>query len=133
VSENGRYDRIGIVMSILCILHCAAAPILLFFLPAVATAFLSEEAFVHRTLYGLILLVAVFSFIPGYRIHKRLKPFAFFFIGLGCLTFATFFAHDISHALEPVFAIVGSIFIVSAHYFNHKSCQHSCGEHTHIE
>jgi hypothetical protein len=126
-------DYVGIAMSVLCIVHCVAGPLILFFLPAFATAFLTEEVFVHQVLFGLIILVAIFSFIPGYRLHKQRLPLGLFGAGLILLAFATFFAHDISHELEPAFAIIGSLFIVSAHYFNHKSCHHSCGEHTHIE
>jgi hypothetical protein len=130
--DSSRLDKVGMAVSTLCIVHCLAAPVMLFFLPAVATALISEEAVVHQTLYGLILVVALFSFIPGYRLHKKLKPLLLFGGGVVGLAFATFLAHDIAHVLEPIVAIPSSALIVAAHYYNHKSCKHACGEHTHI-
>ena len=130
--DSSRLDKVGMAVSALCIIHCLAAPVILFFVPAVATAIISEEAIVHQTLYGLIMIVALFSFIPGYRLHKKLLPLLLFGVGIAGLAFATFLAHGIAHTLEPITAIPSSALIVAAHYFNHRSCQHACGEHTHI-
>jgi hypothetical protein len=134
MSDSGHLDRVGMAVSVICIIHCIAAPIVLFFLPAVATALISEESIVHQTLYGLIMVVALFSFIPGYRLHKKRLPLVLFGAGIAGLFFATFLVHDISglgHAWESIFAIPSSAFIVAAHYFNHRSCN-ACGEHVHI-
>lgn len=127
-----KFDKLGIFFSILCVIHCALAPMILFFIPAFSTLWATDEDNLHQILYGLILLTAVLAFIPGYRIHRKLKPLTLFIFGFCVLTVATFYVHEINHEYESYTAILGSIFLVGAHYQNHKSCKH-CHEHQHID
>jgi chromate transport protein ChrA len=124
------WDTVGIILSILCIIHCVALPIIILLLPAIATAFIPDECWVHNILFFLIITVAVLAFVPGYRFHRRTKPLCWLACGVSILFFATFFAHDLGHHFEPILAIVGSLCIITAHYLNHKSCKH-CEKHQH--
>lgn len=125
------WDITGMFLSGLCVIHCLALPLIVIFLPAITTAFIPDEGLVHGILFFLIIGVAGLAFIPGYRFHRKFQPLIWLSGGLMLLTFATFFAHDFGHYLEPIFAIPGSICIIMAHYLNHKSCKHMCGEHQH--
>lgn len=148
---SSRLDKAGAIISILCIIHCAAMPLILLFLPALSTVFIQDEGVTHRILFVMVVLVAAFSFIPGYRLHRKPKPLLFFAAGIIGLAVATFLAHDGAvfieslthhghdhdhtdiHAWESVIAIPSSILIVLAHYYNHRSCQHKCSEHHHLD
>jgi uncharacterized membrane protein YdjX (TVP38/TMEM64 family) len=126
------WDTAGILVSILCIIHCVALPLLVIFLPALSTAFLPEEALVHKVLFCMIIAVAALAFVPGYTFHKQIKPLFWLAVGLLLLIFATFFAHELlGHQSEPILAISGSLAVITAHYLNHKSCKHKCNSHQH--
>lgn len=62
-------DRLGIVASVLCAIHCGVAPVLLLFLPAFG------EIWAHPASHALVALfivpLAVFSIYKGYHIHRK--------------------------------------------------------------
>jgi len=63
------WDRLGIVASAACAVHCLAAPFLLLLLP-VAGSIWAHPA-VHWVLAGLVLPLAVVVVFRGYQLHGR--------------------------------------------------------------
>ena len=75
------WDRTGMALSVLCMVHCAAMPIVLAFAPAVAeTFFASPHA--HSWLAGASLVVALGTFLPSYFQHRHAEAFALACAGL---------------------------------------------------
>jgi len=62
-------DRVGVAASILCAIHCGVAPILLLFLPAFGRIWAHPAS--HALVALLIVPLAVFSILRGYRRHRR--------------------------------------------------------------
>ena len=126
------FDFCGMTLSILCVIHCIAMPILLFLVPTFAVTYLGEDEWFHQIALVVIAIAAILAFVPGFKLHKKLSPILWFAGGIFFLLFSAFFAHDlIGHEYEPIVAIMGSILLVRAHYMNHKLCNH-CHDHKHL-
>jgi len=129
--KTSKWDFWGIVISGLCVVHCLAIPILIFFLPVLGLKIFPQEDLTHVTLLAFILGVAGVSFVSGFRVHGKWQPVIWLVTGLVFIFFATFFVHrTLGHTWEPVIAIVGSLCLIRAHYLNHK-CKKCEVAHTH--
>lgn len=73
-----RADRIGIIASVLCAIHCALTPVLLMLMPTFGKAW-SHPA-THWGMALVVIPIAVFMLIKGYRKHGRK-----WVVGLGAL------------------------------------------------
>lgn len=82
-------DLLGITASIACAIHCAAMPFVIGFLPAFGLSFLADESF-HKWMAGACFLIALVSFLPGWRRHRRCLPAAVAATGLTIITAAAF-------------------------------------------
>lgn len=117
------WDRIGVVVTAVCAVHCLALPILLPVLAATDLAVLAHHEFEWIVLaFTFVLAGVVLS--HGYRKHHRsLLPLTLAAIGgVICL-----FRHDLGHALEPFVLALGAGLIVVAHVVNLKLSRHFAG------
>jgi uncharacterized membrane protein HdeD (DUF308 family) len=119
------WDVVGIGASVLCTIHCVLLPIVLAFAPALSHFLPGSEA-IHRTLAYLLAAVGLIAFCTGYRIHR--KKYVLFLLILGILgvtagAYAGFLLP--SHGWEVGITLVGSSFLIAAHYLNRTLC-HSC-------
>lgn len=125
VVKTDRWDRFGILVSALCLIHCVATPLILIFAPTLLffDKFVEEQS-THRILFGFLLLAVIFALAPGLRLHGDRRPLYLAAIGIALMVFATFFAHAIwGHFSEPLFAIPASILIIFSHILNRRSCR----------
>ncbi|WP_428386246.1 MerC domain-containing protein [Mucisphaera sp.] len=67
--RSANLDRLGIVASAACAIHCLAAPFLFMLLPAVGSVW--SHPSVHWILAALVLPLALFVVLRGYRLHRR--------------------------------------------------------------
>src|ERR1700746_369622 len=74
-------DRVGIVTSALCFVHCIATPVVLS-LSAVSSHFLPSENHTRRVLAVFVTIVGALAIGSGYRTHKRKRVLAAVFLGL---------------------------------------------------
>ena len=82
-------DRVGIIASVGCAIHCAAMPFVIAWLPALGLSFLAEEGF-HQWMAVLCFGLALAAFVPGWRSHRRLLPAVIGATGLILITGAAF-------------------------------------------
>lgn len=136
--NSSTWDIAGVGISVLCMLHCIAVPVVLVLFPAIGAAVVPHEDQTHAFLLAFILGVAGFAFFTGYRVHGQKKPVIWMAVGVIIVTYASFFAHEqLGHNWEPVVAIIGSLALIRAHILNHKCkiCEeHEChhqGLHSH--
>ena len=113
------YDKLGMWISGLCIIHCLLVPVIVSIYPFFFHRF--GELLFHKILFLVILFISVFAFIPGYKIHKRKKPIILLFSGLTCLSMNILF-HNVFHNIELYINILGSLLIITAHLKNKKHC-----------
>src|SRR5262245_34100018 len=95
-------DFIGQILSVLCVVHCLLTPFILALVPAAAGALVSA----HPVLLVLVLTIAAWAFIPGYRHHHQRAPVALGFLGLTLLALGTFLFH--ATALDTAFSVAGA-------------------------
>jgi hypothetical protein len=116
-------DRIGIISSVLCLVHCLAFPLFLALLPA-ANQFIGEE--IHYLDYGFWVLSLIAVYYSSRQTTRNDIRWMFYFAGL-LFTFGIIF-HDILPG-EHLWAYLGSFCLILAHYLNIRHCRHCVTHH----
>ena len=123
-----KWDRIGIGVSGLCLIHCLALPLLLTFAPFVQLISDWHQPF-HIGIFILAAPVAFISLRQGYRHHK--KKLILLLGGLGCgLIFSNLLIdlsadthlHTEELTLSLLMNVAGGLLLASAHLLNIKLC-----------
>ena len=141
-------DKLSICLSICCILHCIALPVVILMLPSVASFWITNEN-VHIVLVLMAIPISIFAMLKSLKKHNNYKCIALAVIGL-LLLVAAIFMHDIGfngeqahveqeqnlHAeesqdkhghdehggigetLETIFTVLGGLVLLGAHYLN---------------
>jgi uncharacterized membrane protein YfcA len=116
-------DRVGIVASALCFVHCVATPIVLS-LSAVSSHFLPSEEHTHRVLAVFVTIIGAVAIGFGYKRHKRKRVLALASLGLILIFSGAYFGDLLpSHASEVVVTLAGSCCMIAAHRINHTFCR----------
>lgn len=114
---NDTADRLGILVSAICAVHCLLVPVLFYLLPAAGAA-LGDE----RLEWGLLLmagLVATLSLGLSYRRHRSLAVLALLVAGLMLLIAARLLEeHGEPVLLSALVSVVGASVLVAGHAFN---------------
>ncbi|BFM11220.1 hypothetical protein R50072_13730 [Simiduia litorea] len=107
-------DVLGAACSGLCLIHCALLPVL----AATGTSFigfaiLSSES-MHLWLSVAMLLIALWAFPSGWRVHKRLLPGLLAIAAAVLMLFALF----ASEASGVYWVVASCLAIIGAHLMN---------------
>ena len=131
VPNHTLWDRLGIAGSILCVIHCAATPLLIGYLSAFGLSILGDEL-IHQALAILLLVIALLAFIPGFKNHKNPVVLAVGALGVTLLLITSFvLGHHVAWAIEIGLTVTGSLLLVGAHTANWRlTDRHSeCSTH----
>lgn len=85
----------------------------------VAPAAASVLGGAHPVLLLLVIGVAVWSFVPGYRCHQSRLVAGLAFAGISLLAIAAFLLHG-NLVLETAVSLVGATVMMTAHWQNRK-------------
>lgn len=119
--HNTTTDAVGQALSVLCMVHCAATPVLLGLAPALT----GLMAGAHPVLLALVAATAAWAFVPGYRHHHKREVPLFAGAGLLCLMVGALLLED-NLPLETAFTVVGAAMMLAAHWKNREALRH-CG------
>ncbi len=108
-------DTVGQILSAVCAVHCVTTPIFVTLGPAFASVFGGA----HPVLLVLVIGVALWSFIPGYRCHHSRTVAALAVIGVSLLAVAAF-AFNGQLVLETAVSLAGATVMMVAHWLNRK-------------
>lgn len=115
-SNKKPWDRLGILLSSACLIHCVAVVFLPLLIPALAL--FVHTPWVHRVFAVFILVITPMAFIPGYRRHGLNRIIIQAYIGVGLILLGVFtdglLSEEVSHGLS----ILGSLNLVMAHVQN---------------
>ena len=111
--SQGRFDRLGIVLSGLCVAHCLLGLIIVAGL-GLGGGLLLEPA-IHRVGLVLATLVAALAIGVGALRHGRPVPLAVALIGLGCMGGALAAGHG---PAEVVLTVIGVLLVGAGHLLN---------------
>lgn len=108
-------DTVGQVLSAVCAVHCVTTPLIMTMAPAMASVFGGA----HPVLLVLVIGVAVWSFVPGYRCHHSKLVAGLAFTGISLLAIAAF-AFEGNLLLETIVSLAGATTMMFAHWQNRK-------------
>ena len=118
---NGRLDRVGVVLSWACFVHCVALPFALAALPLSAASLLGGEE-VEWIVLGVTVAIGVLALVPSYfRYHRNFTSLILFAAGLA-LIIAAEPLFDESLAGRAVLLAAGASGITGAHLLNRRLC-----------
>ena len=116
-------DRLGIIASALCFVHCILTPVVLS-LSAVWAHYLPSEERFHRALAVLVAAIGCFAIINGYRKHRRLRVLLLMSTGLSFIFAGAYLGDRLpSHIAEIAVTMTGSSLMITAHLINHTFCK----------
>jgi riboflavin transporter FmnP len=112
-------DKLGILTSITCLIHCLLFPILGTIFPL----FIELEEPVEVTLIIIAFMLGTFSFIENVIKHKFYKSLILFVLGFSCIITGVY--------LGEVWNFIGLIILIISHYLNYKNIKNVDGCHPH--
>lgn len=120
------FDRVAVMLSGLCLLHCLALPFVLLALPILSE--LSGEH-LHAQMLVIAIPVSVVALALGFRRHGSHYVIAFGTLGMMLLLVGGTVMHSrYGLAADRAFSISGALVLAVTHYFNSRlahgrSCQ----------
>ena len=128
------WDQSGIIVSVICLLHCIALPIVSIVLPFLNIAIFNFEQF-HQVIFLLVAIFGILAFAIGYRIHRNFKVLMFSVFAIAIIGVATVLEHFIPENIAHLINGLGSVLVIIAHLVNLKlqremKCQH---EHCRVD
>ena len=118
-------DRLAMTLSLACIVHCLFVPAFLISSVALFSIQFSNEI-LHYSLLFLAAPISLYALYQGKKNHKSNSFFPIGVFGLAVLLFALFNEGEyLGFPLENIFTIIGSAFLIFAHYKNYQTCQNS--------
>jgi MerC mercury resistance protein len=114
-----RWDTLGMIVSIACVAHCIAVPLVLGLLPALGLTFLARDG-LHEVLAVVVVMLALLAFVPGYRAHRLLHVPVLGGLGVFLLSGAAF-APGLPMLAESGLTAFGGTLLVSAHVLNRRA------------
>ena len=119
-----RADRLGIIASAACFVHCILTPIVISF-AAVWAHYIPAEEKVHRILAVLVTAVGGFAILTGYSRHRRKRVLTLMVSGLAFIFAGAWWGNRLpSHLAEVAVTLAGSCLMIAAHLINHTFCKH---------
>lgn len=110
---RGKLDRVGLLLSALCLLHCVAGLVLIAGL-GLGASFLLDPA-IHKVGLALATLVAGVAIGLGALRHRRAAPFVVAMTGLTFMGGALAAGHG---AHEAVLTVIGVGLVAAGHLLN---------------
>jgi hypothetical protein len=109
-------EKVGVLLSIACAVHCLSLPIFLFFAPYLASSF----AFSYNLEWILVIssfLLAAIILVLDFRKHRQ--PLPLYFLGIGILIkLVDIFVAN--HSYAWLFGILLGVVISLAYWVNYK-------------
>jgi hypothetical protein len=117
-------DKFSVGISAVCTVHCLAMPLIVGFMPALASMGFTHEHF-HEALLYLILPTSSIALYLGCKKHKSKRVAALGIAGIAMLLLAHEFGHG-SESLEKFITMAGSVLMAMSHLINQRKCTDKC-------
>ena len=121
LASPSRLDRIAIIVSGLCVVHCVASAMLLAMLSALGGLFV--DPLVHEVGLALAIGLGAFGLGRGALQHGYLLPISVGSLGLGVMAGALSLPHDagLAHDGEALWTIIGVAILALGHDLNRRA------------
>ena len=118
------WDKVGILLSSACLVHCVGLLVIPFLLPALGAFF--HSPWVHRFFAAFILIVTPMAFMPGYRRHGMSRVLVQAGLGIAFILAGVATDGVLPELASHGFSVVGSLMLVGAHVQNLRHSRRSC-------
>lgn len=115
-------DMAGVSLSVACLLHCLALPVVAAFLPVLGLA--GDAWWTHWAFVALAAPLSAWTLAWPPRGSLRPAPLAFAALGLSALVLGA--AEWPSHELETPMTVAGALMLSAAHGINLRRRRHRC-------
>jgi hypothetical protein len=113
-------DRIAIVLSTVCIVHCLAMPFLIALVPVAALTF-GGDAHFHELMLWLVVPTSAVGFALGYRLHHRMGIVGVGAVAVVVLALAAVWGHAAwGRGFETGANVAASLVLAFAHWRNFR-------------
>lgn len=109
-------DRLAILLSGLCIVHCLAMPLVFSLLPWLGWAH-EHEPLIHRLLLLVIVPLSITVLLSGFAKHSHYLVLSLGVVAL-LLLIAAAAVSGIPHPIEIALTALGSTFLIASHLLN---------------
>lgn len=115
-------DKLAIGLSLACVIHCLALPVLLVLLPGIAALQLNNESF-HLWMVVAVLPSSIYALTLGCKQHKRYQLLFLGFIGIVLMILALLLGETLIGELgEKILTTIGGVLVATGHWFNYRLC-----------
>ena len=121
-NQGGRMDRLAMLLSLLCAVHCIGSAILIAVLASAGGVLVSHE--VHEIGLVLAIILSVIAIGQGAMTHGYLLPVSIGSLGIGVMAGALNLPHHAEAGLfsgEIFFTLVGVSIVALAHDLNQRA------------
>lgn len=121
-------DKIGIISSLTCAIHCTVLPIVLILFPVFSLSLLTHEKF-EWFMLALSLVLGLSSLCFGYKKHKSVKALSLLAVGIlllliGKLSHGHYVQNNkFEFDIYNVILGLGGILISLSHWLNNSLCK----------
>lgn len=114
------FDRVAIVLSTICIVHCLAMPFVIALLPVAAFAVGGDGHF-HSLMLWFVVPTSVLGFALGLRVHGRADIVLFGAAAIAALAVVALWGHSVwDPSVEVVVNVTASLLLAAAHWRNFR-------------
>lgn len=124
IASRGILDRVGMIVSTACAVHCALLPVII---TIAGFGWLGDERFEWAIIATSFAIASLRLFHCYLREHGRTEALMIFGVGAASILLAKseFLAWNLA---EPFFMTIGGLTIAYSHWRNHKI---GCANHSH--
>lgn len=121
-------DKTAMGLSLLCLFHCLAFPLIVVLLPIMAAIHLNDTA-IHIWLLLAVVPISAYALTTGCKKHKHYRPLILGFSGLACLildvTLIQMYSQESGYReiAGMMLSPFGAGLVAYAHYRNYRICQ----------
>lgn len=126
-------DKVGMMTSTICAIHCAILPLVIGVLPLIGMGFLAH-GFFDWAMVAIASIVGYISLMNGHKTHKKHTAICFFIPGVfiilvslfvvghtdGCVSCA---GHHEEFPIHSLLMAFGGILIAVSHFINMRLCK----------
>lgn len=114
------FDRVAIVLSTICIVHCLAMPFVIALLPVAALAFGGDGHF-HTLMLWFVVPTSILGFGLGVRVHRRPGIVLLGGVAIAALAATALFGHSTwDPSVEVAVNVAASVLLAAAHWRNFR-------------
>lgn len=120
LGKEGLWDRVAVLVSGLCLVHCVSTIIFVALVSSAAGALLNPA--IHEIGIGIAIALGIFALGRGVMDHGFVMPAAIGGLGLGIMMGAITIGHQGNHgSTEVIFTMLGAGILALGHDLNYRA------------